>query len=119
MYHEMAKHISADTVVLMDPKTVPQDLDRVLSTMMHESRPVYIGVPVDMSHLGCDASGLKTPIRTTFHSLFADEDFAKAEAFRLVELKLGYLDAPVSLSLATAAVEEFNKKKVVNGSMGG
>ena len=53
------------------------------------------------------------------NSLFADEDFAIGECFRLVELELGYLDAPISLRLATAAVEESNKKKVVDGSIGG
>jgi hypothetical protein len=37
-----------------------------------------------------------------------------------VELKLGYLDAPLPLRLATAAVEEFNKAtKGVRGVMGG
>jgi pyruvate decarboxylase len=30
--------------------------------MMQKSRPVYIGVPVDMSHLECDASALKTAL---------------------------------------------------------
>ena len=47
----MAKHISADTIVLEDPSTAGNDIDRVLNTMLLESRPVYIGVPVDMSHL--------------------------------------------------------------------
>jgi pyruvate decarboxylase len=65
MYHEMVKHISADTVVLSDPSTAGSDIDRVLNTMLRESRPVYIGVPVDMSHLKCDARGLETPLKTT------------------------------------------------------
>jgi pyruvate decarboxylase len=65
MYHEMAKHISADTIVLDDPSTSGNDIDRVLNTMLHESRPVYISVPVDMSHLECDARGLETPLKTT------------------------------------------------------
>jgi len=60
----MAKHISADTVVLSDPDKAGADIDRVLNTMLRESRPVYIGVPVDMSHLGCDAHGLETPLKT-------------------------------------------------------
>ena len=61
----MAKHISADTIVLDDPSTAGNDIDRVLNTMLLESRPVYIGVPVDMSHLECDARGLETPLKTT------------------------------------------------------
>ena len=62
MFHEMAKHISAATTVLMDPKTAPAEIDRCLTTMLQESRPCYIGVPVDMSHLSCDSDGLNTPL---------------------------------------------------------
>lgn len=65
MYHEMVRHISVDTTVLMDPKTAPAEIDRVLTTMVYEHRPVYIGVPVDMSYLPCDSAGLKTPIETS------------------------------------------------------
>jgi len=72
MYHEMAKHISAATVVLGDPNTASSDIDRVLNTMLYESRPVYIGVPVDMSHLECEARGLETPLRTTLPPNDAD-----------------------------------------------
>ena len=50
--------------------------------------------------------------------LLADEDFGQAKYFQLVELKLGYLDAPLGLRMTTAAVEEFNKRKE-GGSMGG
>ena len=50
--------------------------------------------------------------------LLADEEFGKAKCFQLVELKLGYLDAPLSLRMATAAVEEFNRRKE-GISMGG
>jgi hypothetical protein len=49
--------------------------------------------------------------------LLSDADFAAAKEFQLVELKIGYLDAPLSLRLATAAVEEFNKAKVLEVPM--
>ncbi|KAM0707368.1 hypothetical protein Q7P35_004013 [Cladosporium inversicolor] len=62
MYHAMVKHISVDTTVLLDPQTAPAEIDRCLTNMMQQSRPVYIGVPVDMSHLECDASGLQTAL---------------------------------------------------------
>lgn len=62
MFEKMASHISATTTVLLDPKTAASEIDRCLTTMLQESRPVYIGVPVDMSHLECDGSGLKTPL---------------------------------------------------------
>lgn len=64
MYREMAEKISVDTTVLMDPQTAPAEIDRCLTAMMQQSRPVYIGVPVDMSHLECDGTGLKTPLKT-------------------------------------------------------
>ena len=59
----MVKHISTATTVLLDPATAPAEIDRCLQAMLHESRPCYIGVPVDMSHLLCDASGLKAPLQ--------------------------------------------------------
>lgn len=62
MYHAMVEHISVDSTVLLDPQTAPAEIDRCLTSMMQQSRPVYIGVPVDMSHLECDASALKTPL---------------------------------------------------------
>lgn len=58
----MVKHISVDSTVLLDPQTAPAEIDRCLTSMMQQSRPVYIGVPVDMSHLECDASGLQTAL---------------------------------------------------------
>jgi pyruvate decarboxylase len=50
------------------------------------------------------------PIATpeALDALLGDAAFCAAEEFQLVELKLGYLDAPLSLRLATAAVEEFS-----------
>lgn len=62
VYHEMAKHISCSTVVLMDPATAPKEIDRCLQTMLYESRPCYIGIPVDMGHAVCDGSGLETKL---------------------------------------------------------
>ncbi|KAI7210258.1 pyruvate decarboxylase [Hortaea werneckii] len=60
MYYEMVKHISVDTAILTDPATAADDVDRCLNTMLYESRPVYIGVPVDMSHRVISSIGLKT-----------------------------------------------------------
>jgi pyruvate decarboxylase len=52
-----------------------------------------------------------------FDALLADADFAAAKEFQLVELKLGYLDAPLPLRVATAAVEDFNKAKILEVPM--
>lgn len=42
--------------------------------MLHESRPCYIGVPVDVSHLMCDRSGLETPLSRTLPSNDAESE---------------------------------------------
>ena len=60
----MVKHISVDTAVLTDTSTAADEIDRCLNKMLYESRPVYIGVPVDMSHRPIPAEGLKTPLVT-------------------------------------------------------
>lgn len=46
----MSKKISAATTILDDPATAASEIDRVLTVMMLQSRPVYIGVPADLSH---------------------------------------------------------------------
>ncbi|KAK3069618.1 Pyruvate decarboxylase 1 [Teratosphaeriaceae sp. CCFEE 6253] len=63
MYRAMAEQISVDTAVLTDPATAAAEIDRSLNVMLRESRPVYIGVPVDMSHRLVPAEGLKTPLQ--------------------------------------------------------
>ena len=60
----MSKQISVATTVLTDPITAAAEIDRVLTKMMIESRPAYIGVPADLSHYPVAAEGLKTPLNT-------------------------------------------------------
>jgi pyruvate decarboxylase len=62
MYEKMAGHITAATLVLKNQATAAEDIDRVLTTMMIESRPVYIGLSVDVGYLEVDDSRLKTPL---------------------------------------------------------
>jgi TPP-dependent 2-oxoacid decarboxylase len=62
MYEKMAAHITAATLVLKNQATAAEDIDRVLTTMMIESRPVYIGLSVDVGYLEVDDSHLKTPL---------------------------------------------------------
>lgn len=59
----MVQHISVDTAVLTDVNTAADTIDRCLNNMLYHSRPVYIGVPVDVSHLQIDGQGLKTPLQ--------------------------------------------------------
>lgn len=61
----MSKQISVATTVLKYPATAAREIDRVLTKMMIESRPVYIGVPADLSHSMISADGLNTPLAIT------------------------------------------------------
>ncbi|KAF5668392.1 pyruvate decarboxylase [Fusarium heterosporum] len=65
MYEDMAKHITAATAVINHAPTAAQEIDSVLGTMMRESRPVYIGLSVDIAYEIIDAEGLESPIPTT------------------------------------------------------
>lgn len=64
MYEEMSKQITAGTAVLKNPETAAAEIDSLLTTMMQQSRPVYLGVPTDMAYAPVDDEGLKTPIDT-------------------------------------------------------
>lgn len=59
----MAKYITASTVVLKSQHTACDDIDQILTTMMIESRPVYIGLSVDVGYLMVSDEQLKTPLR--------------------------------------------------------
>ncbi|RGP59216.1 putative pdc1-pyruvate decarboxylase, isozyme 1 [Fusarium sporotrichioides] len=65
MYESMAKAITAATVVINYAPTAAQEIDYALSTMMRESRPVYIGLSVDIAYETIDSSGLEVRIPTT------------------------------------------------------
>ncbi|KAL2063135.1 hypothetical protein VTL71DRAFT_6207 [Oculimacula yallundae] len=65
MYANMAKQITADTVVISHPGTAAAEIDRALNIMMHESRPVYIGLSVDIAYATISSTPLKSPITTT------------------------------------------------------
>jgi pyruvate decarboxylase len=62
MYGKMAAQITAATLVLKNQATAAEDIDRILTTMMTESRPVYVGLSVDVGYLEVDNARLKTPL---------------------------------------------------------
>lgn len=64
MYEKMAAQITAATLVLKNQATAAEDIDRILTTMMVESRPVYVGLSVDVGYLEVDNARLKTPLST-------------------------------------------------------
>jgi pyruvate decarboxylase len=63
MYEQMAKHIMAATTVIDDVPTAASEIDRVLNTMMLESRPVYIGLSTDIAYETISDAPLASPIR--------------------------------------------------------
>ncbi|EXL99711.1 thiamine diphosphate-binding protein [Fusarium oxysporum II5] len=67
MYENMAKNITAATVVINYAPTAAREIDEALTVMMRESRPVYIGLSVDIAYEMIDAEGLNVPIPTELH----------------------------------------------------
>lgn len=64
MYHEMVKHITVATTVITSVAGAAAEIDRVLNAMMYYSRPVYIGVPVDVGPKSISTEPLRTPLTT-------------------------------------------------------
>ncbi|KAF4338011.1 pyruvate decarboxylase [Fusarium beomiforme] len=64
MYENMAKHITAATAVINYAPTAAREIDEALTIMMRESRPVYIGISVDIAYEMIDSEGLNVPIPT-------------------------------------------------------
>ena len=88
----MAKHISCDTAILLDPNLAPADIDRCLQSMLDERRPCYIGVPVDMSHLTCDDAPSKQKLRQ--HALPNNAEVEIA-VVKMLRDELGRAKSPV------------------------
>ncbi|KAF2811336.1 DHS-like NAD/FAD-binding domain-containing protein [Mytilinidion resinicola] len=61
----MAKHITAATTVITNPPTAAAEIDRVLNMMMRESRPVYVGLSVDIAYEMISSAPLASPITTS------------------------------------------------------
>ena len=97
-----------------------------IERLIHERRPSTTRC--------CDYSGLakvfgpehpckywgQIKIAEELDKVLADPELDDGVCFRLVELKIGYLDAPASVRQASAAVEAFNQKRGPHpGPMGG
>jgi len=63
MYQVMAKEITAEAIVLRDQSTACDQIDEILTKMIVESRPVYIGISVDVGYLMVSDEQLKTPLK--------------------------------------------------------
>jgi len=84
MYENMAKHITAATTVIDNPPTAAAEIDRVLGTMMLESRPVYIGLSTDIAYEMISSAGLESPISTTLPPNVPEVESVVVEKIRAV-----------------------------------
>jgi pyruvate decarboxylase len=84
MYENMAKHIMAATTVIDNPPTAAAEIDRVLNTMMLESRPVYIGLSTDIAYEMISSAGLESPILRTLPPNVPETESGVVEKIRAV-----------------------------------
>ena|ERR1700760_2228627 len=92
MYEEMSKQVTVATAVLWNPSTATSEIDRVLNTMFHQSRPGYLGIPVDVGQLPCSDEGLKTPIVT---SLPPNNDNVERQVVEEIVTRLNHASNPI------------------------
>jgi pyruvate decarboxylase len=64
IYVGMAAPVRKTYTVLMDEKTMAQEIDRVIEEGVLSRLPVYIYVPMDVAGVQIDATRLKTPLKT-------------------------------------------------------
>jgi indolepyruvate decarboxylase len=80
------------TAVIDDPTTAARDIDRVISTMLKESRPGYVEIPRDMVEVPLEALSVPAHRPREFVS-----PATTAEAERIVE-QLQWAESPVVLA---------------------
>ena len=116
MYHQMVKPISVDTAILTDASTAAADIDRCLNKMLYQSRPVYIGVPVDMSYRLIPAEGLNTPLKTELPpNDQATEDKVVTEILSCIEKGTYPVIIADGLAVRNGCVAEADKLAEVTG----
>jgi TPP-dependent 2-oxoacid decarboxylase len=75
-FARMSREVTAAQAVL-DPRTAAQEIDRVLQVALNTSKPVYLGVPVDVAN----APVLGVPLRIPLRCMGSEP--AAVEAFRI------------------------------------
>ncbi|KAL9094993.1 MAG: hypothetical protein Q9165_002595 [Trypethelium subeluteriae] len=61
-YRKISTGITAAITVLTNSATATAEIDRVLNMMIHESRPVYIGIPIDIAYAVVFDTSLQIPL---------------------------------------------------------
>jgi indolepyruvate decarboxylase len=93
-FERMSREVTAAQAIL-DPRTAAQEIDRVLLTALNTSKPVYLGVPLDVANAPIPSEPLRTPLRAIDSEPAAVEKFHKALERRFVgQQKLTMLAGP-------------------------
>jgi TPP-dependent 2-oxoacid decarboxylase len=93
-FERIFREVTAAQAVL-DPRTATQEIDRVLLTALNTSKPVYLGVPLDVANAPVLGEPLRTPLRRIGSEPAAVERFRKALERRFAgEKRLTMLAGP-------------------------
>jgi indolepyruvate decarboxylase len=76
-FARMSREVTAAQAIL-DPRTAAQEIDRVLLTALNTSKPVYLGVPMDVAKAPVRSEPLRNPLRRIGSEPAAVEEFRKA-----------------------------------------
>jgi pyruvate decarboxylase len=86
IYVGMAAPIRKAYALLMDEKTMAQDIDRVIEEGVRSRLPVYIYVPMDVVGIPLDAKRLETPLDTEIRNSNKDvEDEVVRSTLQLIK----------------------------------
>ncbi|MCW2560089.1 MAG: hypothetical protein JWP55_4053 [Mycobacterium sp.] len=76
-FERMSREVTAAQAIL-DPRTAAQEIDRVLLTALNKSKPVYLGVPLDVANAPVLSEPLRIPLQRIGSEPAAVEKFRKA-----------------------------------------
>jgi indolepyruvate decarboxylase len=76
-FERMSREVTAAQAVL-DPRTAAREIDRVLQVALNTSKPVYLGVPLDVANAPILGAPLRIPLRCTGSEPGAVEEFRQA-----------------------------------------
>jgi indolepyruvate decarboxylase len=82
-FERMFREVTAAQAVL-DPRTAAREIDRVLLTALNTSKPVYLGVPMDVANAPVLGEPLRSPLRCMGSEPAAVEKFRRALERRFV-----------------------------------
>jgi indolepyruvate decarboxylase len=80
-FERMFREVTAAQAVL-DPRTAAHEIDRVLQVALNTSKPVYLGVPLDVANAAVLAHPLRNALRCMGSEPAAVEEFRKALELR-------------------------------------